>query len=83
MELIHGWVNSPDAVPSSLIEWPSIGASPINEYVTFGLLEMAFPTLFQDGSCDWLEPRLKQVLLHEFVKNLIKYRGHHLKKKNP
>lgn len=59
MELIHAWVNNPDAVLSALIEWPSIGASPINEYVTSGLLDMAFPTLFLDGSCDWLEPRMK------------------------
>lgn len=76
MELIHSWVNNPDAVPSSLIEWPSIGASPINEYVTFGLLDMYFPTLFLDGSCDWLEPRMELVYLHEFVKHLIKYMDH-------
>ena len=59
MELIHAWVNNPDAVSSTLIEWLSIGASPNNEYVTSGLLDMDFPTLFTNGSCDWLEPRMK------------------------
>ena len=67
-------------VSSTLIEWPSIGASPINEYVTFGLLDMAFPTLFPDGIFDWLEPRMRRVYLHEFVKNLIKYRDCHFGK---
>ena len=56
MELIRAWVNNPDANLASLIDWPSIGVSPINEYVTSGLLDMAFPTLFPNGTCDWLEP---------------------------
>ena len=34
MELIRAWVNNPDANLASLIDWPSIGVSPINEYVT-------------------------------------------------
>jgi hypothetical protein len=76
MELIRAWVNNPDVNPTSLIDWPTIGVSPINEYVTLGLLDMAFPTLFPDGSCDWLEPRLWQVYLHEFVKHLMRYRDH-------
>ena len=76
IELIHAWLSNLDVVPSALIEWPSIGASPINEYVTAGLLDMAFPTLFPDGSCDWLEPRMKHVYFHEFLKHLIKYRDY-------
>ena len=80
MELIRAWVNNPDVHPTSLIDWPSIGVSPINEYVTLGLLDMAFPTLFPNGSCDWLEPRLWQVYLHEFVKHLMCYRDHHFGK---
>lgn len=71
MELIHGWVNNPDSISSQLIEWLAIGASPINEYVTSSLLDMDFPTLFLDGRCDWLEPRMKRVYLHEFAKHLI------------
>lgn len=56
MELIQIWVNNHDEKPTSLIDWPGIGASPINEYVTSSLLDMVFPTLFPDGRCDWLEP---------------------------
>ncbi|XP_057843079.1 uncharacterized protein LOC131052428 [Cryptomeria japonica] len=76
MELIHAWVNNPNVDPGSLIDWPGIGASPINEYVTEGLLDMAFPTLFPDGQCDWIEPRIRRVHLHEFVKHLLRYRDH-------
>ena len=74
MELIRAWVNNRDANPTSLIDWPSIGVSPINEYVTSGLLDMAFPTLFPNGTYDWLEPQLQHVYLHEFVKHLVQFR---------
>ena len=57
MELIHAWINNPNIDPLSLIDWPSIGTSLVNEYVTPGLIDMAFPTLFPNGKCDWLEPR--------------------------
>ncbi|XP_059068758.1 uncharacterized protein LOC131859203 [Cryptomeria japonica] len=76
MELIHAWINNPNSNPTALIDWPSIGASPINEYITSGLLDMAFPTLFPDGRCDWLEPRMRHVHLHEFVKHFLCYRDH-------
>ena len=71
MELIQMWVNNPDAKPTELIDWPGIGVSPINEYVTSGLLDMAFPTLFLDGRCDWLEPRMRHVHLHEIFRHLL------------
>ncbi|XP_057831850.2 uncharacterized protein LOC131042550 [Cryptomeria japonica] len=76
MELIHAWVNISNANPTKLIDWPRIDASLINEYVTLGLLDMAFPTLFPDGWCDWLEPRMRRVHLHEFVKHLLRYKDH-------
>ena len=56
MEFIHAWVKNPNVDPLSLIDWPSFGASLVNEYVTPGLLDMAFPTFFPKGECDWLEP---------------------------
>ena len=77
MELIHTWINNPNVDHGSLIDWPRIGTSPVNEYVTEGLLDMAFPTLFPDGRCDWIEPRLRRVYLHEFVNHLLRYRDHH------
>ena len=64
MELIHAWVKNLDSNSSEVIEWLAIGASLINEYVMLGLLDMVFPTLFPNGICDWLEPRMKQVYLH-------------------
>ena len=73
-------MNNPDSISSQLIEWPAIGASPIYEYVTSKLLDMAFSTLFPDGRCDWLEPRMKRVYLHEFYKHLIQYQDHHFGK---
>ena len=39
-------------------------------------LDMAFPTLFPNGRWDWIEPRLRRVYLHEFVKHLLRYRDH-------
>ena len=71
MELIHAWINNPNVDPRSLIDWLGIGTSPVNDYVTEGLLDMPFPTLFLDGRCDWIEPRLRRVYLHEFVKLLL------------
>ena len=58
MQLIQAWINNPNIDPLRLIDWPSIGASLVNEYVMPGLLDMAFPTLFPTGQCDWLEPRV-------------------------
>ena len=48
------------------MEWPEIGLSPINEYNTEGLFDMAFPTLFPTGTADWLQPHFKDVRLHEY-----------------
>lgn len=73
MELIHAWVSNQNIDQTTLIDSPIIGGSPINEYVTLGLSNMTFLTLFPDGRCDWLEPRIKQIYLHEFVKHLIHY----------
>lgn len=37
---------------------------------------MAFLKLFPNGKCDWLEPCLQKVYLHEYVKHIIQYRDH-------
>ena len=58
MKLIHAWVDNPNIDPLSMIDWPLIGTSPVNEYITLGLIDMAFSMLFPNGQCDWLEPRL-------------------------
>jgi len=59
MQLIHAWVNEPNLKPGILIDWPRIGASPINEYITKGLLDMKFLTLFPNENCDWIGARKK------------------------
>ena len=71
MELICTWVINPNIDPTLMMDWPSIGASPINEYTTPSFLYMTFPSLFPNGKCDFLEPRLRKAHLHEYVKHLI------------
>lgn len=56
------------------INWPTLGNSPLNEYVTPYLATMAFPTLFPDGKGDPTNPAiLKNATLKEKVKHLIKF----------
>ena len=55
------------------MEWPEIGLSPINEYNTEGLFDMAFPTLFPMGNTNWFQPCLKDAHLHEYGLHLLKY----------
>ena len=57
-----------------MLNWPGIGSSPINEYNTIGLFDMAFPALFPKGEADWLQPRMQNVHLHEYAKHLLRYR---------
>ncbi|XP_057871639.2 uncharacterized protein LOC131078030 [Cryptomeria japonica] len=80
MELIRAWVNNPNVDPTTMMDWPMIGASPINEYTTPGLLNMTFPSLFPNGKCDWLESRLRKLHLHEFAKHLLRYRDNRFSK---
>ena len=74
MELIHTWVRNPNMDPTLMMDWPNIGEYPINDYTTLGLLDMTFPSLFSNGKCDLLEPRMRKVHLHEYVKHLIQYK---------
>ena len=56
------------------IHWPTLGNSPLNEYVTPYLATMAFPTLFPDGKGDSTNPAvLKNATLKGKVKHLIKF----------
>ena len=56
------------------INWPTLGNSPLNEYVTPYLATMAFPTLFPDGKGDPTNPAILQnATLKEKVKHLIKF----------
>ena len=35
---------------------------------------MAFPTFFPKREADWLQPRMRNVHLHEYAKHLLRYR---------
>jgi ATP-dependent DNA helicase PIF1 len=56
-----------------VINWPTMDSSPINEYKVEGLFDMAFPTLFPKGEANWLQLRMRNVHLHEYVKHLLRY----------
>ena len=73
IEEIRNFVNKESSLSDLGMEWPKIGLSPINEYNTEGLFDMAFPTLFPTGTADWLQPRLKDVRLNEYGLHLLKY----------
>ena len=79
IELIRAWANNPNSEVEDpngksidAMNWPTVGSSPINEYNTVGLFDMAFPTLFPKGEADWLQPRMRNVHLHEYAKNLLR-----------
>eukprot|EP01018_Ginkgo_biloba_P012987 Gb_37081 [translate_table: standard] len=61
MEQIRVWLETSEDEPVDLMEWPDLGASPINEYNTEGLFDMAFPTLFPTGKGKWLQPRSMKI----------------------
>eukprot|EP01018_Ginkgo_biloba_P011228 Gb_05719 [translate_table: standard] len=80
MEQIRVWLETSEDETSDLVEWPDLGASPINEYNIEGLFDMAFPTLFPTGEGEWLQPRSMKIRLHEYAEHLMKYRDHRFAK---
>ena len=80
IEIIRAWANNPNPDENNaneestdVLNWPDIGSSPINKYNTVGLFDMAFPSLFPKGEAYWLQPRRRNVHLHEYTKHLLKY----------
>lgn len=57
-----------------VIQWPTIGERPINEFNTEGYIARAFPTLFPKGDADLHSPRLQKVNPSPYFKHLMKYR---------
>ena len=56
------------------LDWPTLGSTPLNEYVTPFLATMAFPTLFPDGKGDPTNPAtIRNVTFREKIKHLIKF----------
>ena len=57
----------------SLLMWPTIGGTPINEFTTEGYFTCAFPTLFPTGAADFLGQRQNQVTIGIYFKHLMMY----------
>eukprot|EP01018_Ginkgo_biloba_P016121 Gb_08820 [translate_table: standard] len=57
MEQIRMWLQNAEGTTRNIMDWPDLCMSPINEYNTEGLFDMAFPTLFPTGEAEWLQPR--------------------------
>ena len=53
--------------------WPSTDGNPINEFTTEGYMACAFPTLFAEGSADFLAPRQRVVTIANYCKHLMMY----------
>jgi len=58
------------------INWPSMG-SPINEFTTEGYICSVFPTLFPQGTADFLAPRQRSVTIANYFKHLMLYHDQH------
>lgn len=59
----------------NIVSWLEIDSSPINEYNIEGLLDMISLTLFPNGSMKHMQPRLREVKIHELVLYLIRFHG--------
>ena len=57
----------------SMLMWPTIGGTPINEFTTEGCFSCAFPTLFPTGAADFLGQRQNQVTIANYFKHLLMY----------
>ncbi|KAE8751259.1 hypothetical protein FOCC_FOCC002087 [Frankliniella occidentalis] len=57
----------------SILDWPTIDASPVNEFRTVGYIAQAFPKLFPWGLADLNSPREKKVTPINYFKHLMKY----------
>ena len=59
---------------SQPLPWPTIGASPVNEFNTEGYMTQAFPTLFPTSAADFLAPRPRKVTVGNYFKHLMMYK---------
>ena len=64
-----------DHEPNTILNWPHISSMPINEYTTKGLFDMAFPTLFPNGTAQPMQAHARDVQLHEYALHLMRYHG--------
>ena len=67
MEKIKYFVHTTSTTTPTIIYCPTIGSSPINEYNTEGLFDMAFPTLFPNGDALPRQPHIKNIPLDGYA----------------
>ncbi|XP_057839483.2 uncharacterized protein LOC131049446 [Cryptomeria japonica] len=72
LEIIKQALELENSISESII-WPTIDTSQVNEYNTESLLDIAFPTLFPNGATLQSQPRLKEVKMHMYVLQLIRF----------
>eukprot|EP01018_Ginkgo_biloba_P033877 Gb_14372 [translate_table: standard] len=54
-------LENPGANTGEVVDWSNIDLSPLNEYNTEGIFDMAFPTLFPTGEVEWLQPHIRNI----------------------
>ena len=73
MEELRAFLDNVDSSHDQDMDWLSIGTSPVNEYNTEGLFDMAFPTLFPTSDADWLQHDICSFEVHEYALHLLRY----------
>ncbi|KAE8752107.1 hypothetical protein FOCC_FOCC001269 [Frankliniella occidentalis] len=59
---------------SAVLDWPSGGSAPVDEFNTPGYVAMAFPTLFPTGAADLSIDRQYRVTPRQYFKHLLEYK---------
>ncbi|XP_052129235.1 uncharacterized protein LOC113212961 [Frankliniella occidentalis] len=59
---------------SAVLDWPSGGSAPVDEFNTPGYVAMAFPTLFPTGAADLSLDRQYRVTPRQYFKHLLEYK---------
>ena len=72
MEKIKYFIHTTSTTPPTRIDWLDIGSSPINEYNTEGLFNIAFPTLFPNGDSFPHQALIKNISLDTYAIHLMR-----------
>lgn len=73
LEHICDYLHLTHSNSTSLVDWPPISLTAMNEYNNKGLFSMAFPTLFPTGISIIMQPRITKVEMHEYDLHLLHY----------
>jgi hypothetical protein len=73
LEKIRAFVNTTNNFSPNTIQWPTIGLSPINEYNTEGVFDMAFLVLFPTRDALPHQPCMRNIPLDTYALHLMRY----------